>query len=70
MAARPCCSVDELHCFNKAQQDVLLPHLEKGTVRFIGATTENPYFAINSLCFPCSQVFLLEPVPEEELVSC
>ena len=40
--------VDELHRFNKAQQDVLLPHLEKGTVRFIGATTENPYFAINS----------------------
>ena len=61
--------VDELHRFNKAQQDVLLPHLEKGTVRFIGATTENPYFAINSPLLSRSQVFPLEPVPEEELVS-
>ena len=59
--------VDELHRFNKAQQDVLLPHLEKGTVRFIGATTENPYFAINSPLLSRSQVFPLEPVPEEEL---
>lgn len=61
--------VDELHRFNKAQQDVLLPHLEKGTVRFIGATTENPYFAINSPLLSRSQVFPLEPVPEEELAS-
>lgn len=61
--------VDELHRFNKAQQDVLLPHLEKGTVRFIGATTENPYFAINSPLLSRSQVFPLEPVPEEELFS-
>ena len=58
--------VDELHRFNKAQQDVLLPHLEKGTVRFIGATTENPYFAINSPLLSRSQVFPLEPVPEEK----
>lgn len=61
--------VDELHRFNKAQQDVLLPHLERGTVRFIGATTENPYFAINSAMLSRSQIFPLEPVPEEELVS-
>lgn len=61
--------VDELHRFNKAQQDVLLPHLEKGTVRFIGATTENPYFAINSPLLSRSQVFPLEPVPQEELVE-
>lgn len=60
--------VDELHRFNKAQQDVLLPHLEKGTVRFIGATTENPYFAINSPLLSRSQVFSLESVPEEELL--
>jgi len=40
--------IDEIHRFNKAQQDVLLPHLERGTVRFIGATTHNPYFYINS----------------------
>lgn len=61
--------VDELHRFNKAQQDVLLPHLERGTVRFIGATTENPYFAINSAMLSRSQIFPLEPVPEEELVA-
>lgn len=59
--------VDELHRFNKAQQDVLLPHLERGTVRFIGATTENPFFAINSAMLSRSQVFPLEPVPAEEL---
>lgn len=61
--------VDELHRFNKAQQDVLLPHLEKGTVRFIGATTENPYFAINSAMLSRSQIFPLEPVPADELVA-
>ncbi len=61
--------VDELHRFNKAQQDVLLPHLERGTVRFIGATTENPYFAINSAMLSRSQIFPLEPVPEEDLAE-
>lgn len=61
--------VDELHRFNKAQQDVLLPHLEKGTVRFIGATTENPYFAINSAMLSRSQIFPLEPVPDEAIIA-
>ncbi len=61
--------VDELHRFNKAQQDVLLPHLEKGTVRFIGATTENPYFAINSAMLSRSQIFPLEPVPDADIIS-
>lgn len=61
--------VDELHRFNKAQQDVLLPHLEKGTVRFIGATTENPYFAINSAMLSRSQIFPLEPVPHEDIIA-
>ncbi len=61
--------VDELHRFNKAQQDVLLPHLEKGTVRFIGATTENPYFAINSAMLSRSQIFPLEPVPDGEIAT-
>ncbi len=61
--------VDELHRFNKAQQDVLLPHLEKGTVRFIGATTENPYFAINSAMLSRSQIFPLEPVPDDEIAT-
>lgn len=61
--------VDELHRFNKAQQDVLLPHLERGTVRFIGATTENPFFAINSAMLSRSQVFPLEPVPDEAIIA-
>ncbi len=61
--------VDELHRFNKAQQDVLLPHLERGTVRFIGATTENPYFAINSAMLSRSQIFPLESVPDDEIIT-
>ncbi len=61
--------VDEIHRFNKAQQDVLLPHLEKGTVRFIGATTENPFFAINSAMLSRSQVFPLEPVGEQDIIA-
>jgi len=59
--------VDELHRFNKAQQDVLLPHLERGTLRFIGATTHNPYFYVNSPLVSRSQVFTLEPLSIPEL---
>jgi len=59
--------VDEIHRFNKAQQDVLLPHIERGTMRFIGATTHNPYFYINSPLVSRSQVFQLEPLSEEDL---
>lgn len=59
--------VDEIHRFNKSQQDVLLPHIERGTVRFIGATTHNPYFYINSPLVSRSQVFQLEPLSEEDL---
>jgi putative ATPase len=54
--------VDEIHRFNKSQQDVLLPHIERGTVRFIGATTHNPFFYINSPLVSRSQVFQLEPL--------
>jgi putative ATPase len=60
--------VDEIHRFNKAQQDVLLPHIERGTVRFIGATTHNPFFYVNSPLISRSQVFQLEPLTEEELL--
>ncbi len=60
--------VDEIHRFNKAQQDVLLPHIERGTVRFIGATTHNPYFYINSPLVSRSQVFQLESLNEEDLI--
>ena len=59
--------VDEIHRFNKAQQDVLLPHIERGTVRFIGATTENPFFAINSPLLSRSQVFPLESIEEQDI---
>ncbi len=61
--------IDEIHRFNKAQQDVLLPHIERATVRFIGATTHNPYFYINSPLVSRSQVFQLEAVPTEDIVS-
>lgn len=60
--------IDEIHRFNKSQQDVLLPHIERGTVRFIGATTHNPYFYVNSPLVSRSQIFQLEPVPTDELL--
>ncbi len=61
--------IDEIHRFNKAQQDVLLPHLERGTVRFIGATTHNPYFYINSPLVSRSQVFQLESLSTNDIVE-
>ena len=60
--------IDEIHRFNKAQQDSLLPHLERGTVRFIGATTHNPYFYVNSPLVSRSQIFQLEPVATDDLI--
>jgi putative ATPase len=61
--------VDEIHRWNKAQQDVLLPDVERGTVRLIGATTENPFFYVNSALVSRSQVFQLEPLQPENLQS-
>ncbi|HEX5789504.1 MAG TPA: replication-associated recombination protein A, partial [Luteolibacter sp.] len=61
--------IDEIHRFNKAQQDVLLPHIERGVVRFIGATTHNPYFYVNSPLVSRSQIFQLEPIPTAEVVA-
>jgi putative ATPase len=61
--------VDEIHRFNKAQQDVLLPHIEKGVTRFIGATTHNPFFYVNSPLVSRSLVFELEPVPTEDVLA-
>lgn len=60
--------IDEIHRFNKAQQDTLLPHLERGPVRFIGATTHNPYFYVNSPLVSRSQIFQLEPVATDDLI--
>jgi len=59
--------VDEIHRFNKAQQDVLLPHVEDGTVVLIGATTENPFFEVNATLVSRSRVFRLEPLSEDAL---
>ncbi len=61
--------VDEIHRFNKAQQDVLLPYLERGTVRFIGATTHNPFFYLNSPLVSRAQVFQLEPLGAADLAK-
>ncbi len=61
--------IDEIHRFNKSQQDVLLPHIERGVVRFIGATTHNPYFHVNSPLVSRSQIFQLEAVPTEDVVT-
>jgi putative ATPase len=60
--------IDEIHRFNKAQQDVLLPDVENGNVRLIGATTHNPFFYVNSPLVSRSQVFQLEPLSREDLV--
>ena len=59
--------LDEIHRFNKAQQDALLPAVEEGTVTLIGATTENPYFEVNSALLSRSQIYELVPLSEEEL---
>jgi putative ATPase len=60
--------VDEIHRFNKAQQDVLLPEVENGAIRLIGATTHNPFFFVNSPLVSRSQIFELQPLSEEELL--
>jgi putative ATPase len=59
--------VDEIHHFNKAQQDILLPDVEAGTLRLIGATTYNPFFYVNSALVSRSQVFRLEPLSVQQL---
>lgn len=59
--------IDELHRFNKSQQDALLPYVENGTVILIGATTENPYYEVNSPLLSRSRVFSLKPLSEDDL---
>ena len=61
--------IDEIHRFNKAQQDILLPDVEAGTVRLIGATTHNPFFFVNSPLVSRSQIFELRPLTEDELLG-
>ncbi len=61
--------IDEIHRFNKAQQDVLLPDVESGVVKLIGATTHNPFFFVNSPLVSRSQVFELKPLGEADLLG-
>ena len=61
--------IDEIHRFNKSQQDALLPHVEDGTVTLIGATTENPSFEVNAALLSRSRVFRLHPLSDEDLVA-
>jgi putative ATPase len=60
--------IDEIHRFNKAQQDAFLPHVEKGNIRLIGATTENPSFEINSALLSRCRVYVLKPLTEDQIV--
>jgi putative ATPase len=59
--------VDEVHRFNKAQQDAFLPHVERGLLTFIGATTENPSFEVNSALLSRAAVYVLQPLSDDEL---
>ena len=61
--------IDEIHRFNKAQQDAFLPHVEKGNIRLIGATTENPSFEIISALLSRSRVYVLKPLTDEQIVT-
>lgn len=61
--------IDEIHRFNKAQQDYLLPFVEDGTIVLIGATTENPYFEVNNALISRSHIFRLEPLDKEDIAK-
>ncbi|HZJ55717.1 MAG TPA: replication-associated recombination protein A, partial [Myxococcaceae bacterium] len=61
--------LDEIHRFNKAQQDALLPHVEKGTLTLLGATTENPSFEVNSALLSRTRVVTLRPLEEDEILE-
>jgi len=60
--------VDEIHRFNKAQQDAFLPHVEKGAIFLVGATTENPSFEVNAALLSRCRVYVLKPLAEDDLV--
>ncbi len=67
--ARTVLFIDEIHRFNRAQQDALLPDVEKGTVRLLGATTENPFFSVVGPLVSRSQIFQLEPLTVADLID-
>ena len=61
--------IDEIHRFNKSQQDALLPYVEDGTIVLIGATTENPFFEVNKALISRSSVFMLKPLSEQHILK-
>ena len=69
VGARTVLFIDEIHRFNKAQQDAILPYVEDGTVTMIGATTENPSFEVNSALLSRSRVFVLHPLSDDEVAT-
>ncbi len=69
MHSRTILFIDEIHRFNKAQQDAFLPYVERGAIRLIGATTENPSFEIISALLSRCRVYVLEPLTEEQIVA-
>jgi putative ATPase len=69
MHSRTILFVDEIHRFNKAQQDAFLPYVERGTIRLIGATTENPSFEIISALLSRCRVYVLEPLTEKQIAA-
>jgi putative ATPase len=69
MQSRTILFVDEIHRFNKAQQDAFLPYVERGTIRLIGATTENPSFEIISALLSRCRVYVLQPLSEERIAA-
>jgi putative ATPase len=68
-ARRTVLFIDEIHRFNKSQQDALLPHVEDGTITLVGATTENPYFEVNSALLSRLRVWRLEPLSDDDVAS-
>ena len=70
MGRRTVVFVDEVHRFNKAQQDAFLPHVESGLFTFIGATTENPSFELISALLSRATVHVLKPLAEDDLKAC
>jgi putative ATPase len=69
MGSRTILFVDEIHRFNKAQQDAFLPYVERGTIRLIGATTENPSFEVIGALLSRCRVYVLKPLTEEQIVA-
>jgi putative ATPase len=69
MHSRTILFIDEIHRFNKAQQDAFLPYVERGTIRLIGATTENPSFEIISALLSRCRVYVLQPLSEEQIAA-